>query len=490
MFFDAFKDKDTLGIFLFILGIIYLLFVTYIGISMFSIWFDETFSMMLVTLPFSQAIEIALNDVHPPLYYIILKLFVKIFSSFIPLEIISRLVSTIPMYLIVILSYKKVRKMFDWLTAGLFTLCIITMPQLMLYSVEIRMYSWGLFFITASFIYAYDIYKNGFDLKNMGILTFLTICSAYTHYFSAIASFSIYLYLLIFLIRNRREYLKYFFTSTAISILAYVPWIFIVFNQYSLIQNRLWIDPISFKTIISYVYYVLSPANILVRGDEILSPTILGTIFLIIFIFLVFKVKDKYSINGILILVSVVLIGVLISITVKPFFHARYMIPSLGCFWLAFSILLSKIYDNKKLFIPILIFVLIIGAVGCVYFINIESQLASDTQKEFSEINDVIGSGNIVAVDNGNMYVELLGYYSKDNHYLCWIENFSQSLYQALDDPGIKGEIEAGSHVFYIDYDQENIDELQKYNLTLEFKGEYTDYSLGNNPFRIYEIIP
>ena len=196
------SEEDKLGIILFIIGIIFLVITTYIGLTKIGLWYDEFYSIAFCKLSISEMIDLGSRDVHPLLYYFIFKVFLKIFA-FLDAAVVGKIVSLVPIYLIGLLSITKVRKNFGYLTAGIFFLCITTMPQLMIYSVEIRMYSWGLFFVTASFIYMYDICKNP-NLKNWSILTFLTICSAYTHYFSGIASFGIYLVLLIYLVKNNK----------------------------------------------------------------------------------------------------------------------------------------------------------------------------------------------------------------------------------------------------------------------------------------------
>ena len=90
---------------------------------------------------------------HPPLYYLILKIFSNVFiylnisKNYI---IIGRITSLLPFYLLFIISLTKIRKEFGWLTAGLFALSVKTMPQLINFTVEIRMYGWAMFFVTTS----------------------------------------------------------------------------------------------------------------------------------------------------------------------------------------------------------------------------------------------------------------------------------------------------------------------------------------------------
>ena len=101
------------------------------------------------------------------------------------------------------------------------------MPQLMNFYTQLRMYSWALFFVTASFVYIWEIINNESSYKNWGVLILLTICSVYTHYFSGIASFILYLFLFVYLIKNNKKDLKKWIFATVVPILAFMPWCFI-----------------------------------------------------------------------------------------------------------------------------------------------------------------------------------------------------------------------------------------------------------------------
>ena len=479
------SNEDNLGIILFIIGIIFLLITTYTGLTKIGLWYDELYSIAFAQLPISDMLFIGPKDVHPILYYLIFKSFTKILT-FLDIGVVGKIVSLIPIYLIGILSMTKVKKNFGYLTAGLFFLCITSMPQLMIYSVEVRMYSWGLFFMTASLIYSYEIIKNNSNLKNWAILTILTIGSAYTHYFSAVGSFSIYVLLFIYLFKNNKERLKYWFLSAVISVIVFLPWTLIVLNQMATYESGYWINPITLNTLISYVYFVLSPATFFIQANELVSPTILGSIFLLMFLYLIYKVRDKFAIASIAAFIMVPIIGALLSLAVQPCFHQRFLIPSLGCLWLGFSILMAKIYENKKLFYIILCFILIIGVIGCVNFINIQTQDSTDTEIEMNSLNKVVGNGNVMIVDFFPIFFELRGYLLPNNHYLSFNEDIGMHVKEVINDPGIQSEIAGGSKVYYIDGGYENIDEVRAQGINLEEIG--FNQPLKNNSFKIYKI--
>ena len=74
------KYDDKLGFGLASIGILILLCVSYFGLTHLNTWHDEIFSMWISTLPFDQFWVAVIQDVHPPLYYLIYKIFINIFN--------------------------------------------------------------------------------------------------------------------------------------------------------------------------------------------------------------------------------------------------------------------------------------------------------------------------------------------------------------------------------------------------------------------------
>lgn len=459
------NDEDKLGAILFVISIIALIYVSYIGFTRLGIWYDEIYSLGIVKSPFNEFLNFAFLDVHPPLYYLIYKVFYKIGALFgINPIIVGKFVSLLPLYLTVGLSATKVRKNFGYLTAGLFAFCIVTMPQLMNFAVELRMYSWGLFFVTASFIYAYDILNNTGKLKNWIILTILTIASAYTHYFSAAASFVIYGVLLLHLIKNNEKELKKWIISAVICVLSFAPWLFILKQQVATVSSNYWIAPITFERVLGYVWFVFSPDNLVIAGNEIATFSILGLLLVMGVIILLAKSSKSefnqlYGIYGILIAVAIPIIGIILSLILRPVFHPRYMIPILGCLWLGVAILFGKTFSSKKIFIPIFLVILLVACIGCVNFTQTQiNDQIHDTNKT-NMIYETFGSGNLIIYDAFVPYFEMKSYYMPDNHNFILtvtkdknFNNTADQISSVLADPGIQNEIAQGSKVYFISY--------------------------------------
>ena len=427
------NNLEKIGIILFILSIIYLIISSYIGIFEANMWYDELYSLNMANMPIVSMITAGANNVHPLLYYFILKIFVKIFGlfSFENLEIIGVIVSLIPFYLLLILSLTKIRKNFGLLCSGIFSLCIISMPQLLRYSIEVRMYGWALFFLTASYVYIYEINKES-DLKKWIILTVLTICSCYTHYFAAVASFCLYMVFLIHILSKNRELLKMWLFSGITVVLSYIPWIPPLINQIHNVGSSYWIDPISANTIIGYIYYIFSPLHNYINGNSVIYPDIIGTILLITFIILtIHYIKNideeigKFPIYGLIAAILVPIIGVIISVLYSPIFFMRYMLPIFGIIWLSFSIFLDNIKDKKAFFTIALIIILIIGTINLANFISTENTNYHEelAQKEVYYQN--IPAGSIIVYDGFNSYIK--SNVLKNNYTSIFLENLQQT---------------------------------------------------------------
>ena len=153
------KWKNGCGILSLILGILSF-FVCLLQAFGQDIWFDEVFSVNFIQHSYKEIAALTGKDVHPPLYYWYLKLFHDIGKVLVPAAssiVLCKLASMLPFVGIFVYTLTAIRKNFGLHTAGLFWFLIMTMPQISNYTVEIRMYSLALFFITAAFVHSYEL---------------------------------------------------------------------------------------------------------------------------------------------------------------------------------------------------------------------------------------------------------------------------------------------------------------------------------------------
>ena len=121
-----------------------------------NLWFDEAYSVGMARQTFADIWTIGGNDVHPVLYYWILHIAYLITGGSI---MAYRLVSVIPIAIIIILGYTHIRKDFGEKQGFIFSFLAVFLPVMATYAIEIRMYSWAMLTVTILAIYAYRLAK-------------------------------------------------------------------------------------------------------------------------------------------------------------------------------------------------------------------------------------------------------------------------------------------------------------------------------------------
>ncbi len=424
MDFKVLKDKsfeNNLGIIFFICSLIFILIMILLSFNR-SIWSDEALTLDIINQSYFGMIQLTASDVHPPLYYIIIKTTLIIINFFkIPFDeiICGKLVSVFPFMLLALFSVIKLRKEWNYLTIGLFMFTITSMPQLMMWGTDLRMYSWAMFFVTLTFIYTFDVLKN-FDKKSWILLTILGLLAAYTHYFAAVAVSIIYLFILLNLIKNNSKEIKTWIRVVMVSVMLYMPWFVVVINQILRIKNNYWIQAINFKSIISYFYFITSPSSYydliyLTSFDFYGSLLLLGIIILVI---LMFKLDDKteydyFALMGVLIPIFTALFGVIVSFLLRPVFVDRYLFPALGCFWFGISYGLNRFYTKKQIFLPLILILIIVSGLN-IYNILDYNYNTYHTVKDLEKFINNISDDDIIVHNHVQLY-SLGDYYLSNN---------------------------------------------------------------------------
>ncbi|TMT01286.1 glycosyltransferase family 39 protein [Apilactobacillus kunkeei] len=210
-------------------------FLILISVAYMKLWFsvDENFSLNLVNYNFKDLLYWDSIDVHPPLYYIFLKVFLSPFhGDFIQKMILSRVFSLITS-LIAFVYIKKIINYFEikikWgFSLALFLIIpnVIGIDNMNLSTLmNIRMYSMASMFVAMTFYYLLR-FKTFHRINNL-ILTYISaVCASYTHYYSAfMVGILLISYLIVFF--RSKEYKKsiYILICGFFVMLSYVPWV-------------------------------------------------------------------------------------------------------------------------------------------------------------------------------------------------------------------------------------------------------------------------
>lgn len=431
------KLKNRLGIVLYILAIGHIIYSFYLATSP-TIWFDEIYSMLFAFRPAKELIAFTARDVHPPLYYLILRGFLLVANNLWPSlesEFVAKAASIVPYILIMIYAITYIRKKWGLFTSGLFIFSLCFMPEIMQKTVEIRMYSWALLFVTGLGIHFIEIIDNRNEKKSIKIINAFAIfaysvAAIYTHYFAAMAVFWMYVGAILIIgseyIKCRSKNLDLAHKALkkvatviivgVIAVICYIPWISVVASQVGTVKGEYWISPLSIKAPYSSAMFLLRASfPILAIG------TMLALILIAILIYLLYKELckgkngDKNSMIVIylfLVLPFVALTGYALSLAIRPIFIDRYLEPSIGIFWLAISILLGRAVDNssfQRFAAYLALFALCINAIVDSYdFYSSEAEIRREGQK-FNEMLSSINEDTVI-VTNSDLMQSIVTY--------------------------------------------------------------------------------
>lgn len=194
-----------------------------------AVHWDEAFTFQMVTKnSFWGIVQETGKDIHPPLYYLLVKAITAILGTRL---IVFKLFSVFCALATMLLSMTLVRKRWGNKVAFLFNLILGLGPQFIYFAVDVRMYSLQMFFVMYCALLAYEIMLQN-KPQNWILFTLSALGGAYTHYFAIIPLAIIYGYLLIFLIIANKPAIKRFVICCISTILGYLPWVSVMARSF------------------------------------------------------------------------------------------------------------------------------------------------------------------------------------------------------------------------------------------------------------------
>jgi len=375
------KWKKGCGILFLFLGILSFFVCLFQAFGQ-DIWYDEVFSVNFIQHSYKEIAVLTGKDVHPPLYYWYLKLFHDIGKTLIPAAssiVLCKLASMLPFVGIFAYTLTAIRKNFGLHVAGLFWFLVMTMPQISNYTVEIRMYSLALFFITAAFVHSCELVRafparkisggeNGLtkwwkDNKHWLLFWVYGILTAYTQYYACVAVIAIYIAVFVFYaVMAHKNKIGKVLLCAGLSVLAYLPWLPFFFSQVRTVSSSYWIQPLTWKSIFGCMKYIFLPVSYAVKKNYVLACVmilIFGAAFLYSFLMKRKDAKERFFLlTGLWIAVFTTFVGFVCSILNRPIFVYRYLIPCLGAMWLVAAVVLWDSVEKNwgiLLFVPFLL---------------------------------------------------------------------------------------------------------------------------------------
>ena len=330
-----------------------------------SVWYDESCSTAMIRHSFREIWHItATSDANPPLYYVMLRSVSLVFGSELP---VLRLFSSLGALSLLFLGIWPVRRLFDRQTSQLFCLFVVFAPVMIYAAMDIRMYSWALFFVTGSALYAHSVLEGG-GAQEWLKFTLYSIAGAYTHYYALMAIVYLYLFVAGFMCAKKQNGWDRYFYSLVTAVMVYLPWGYNLLSQMSSVSRNFWINlPTMTSLIGGFATFPLRGTTL----EGLYSLPLLVAVFLATIpgVKSLYQEKSftKPSLLYPLVYLLPIVTGVVVSYAIRPVIVHRYIIPIAGLFLIFLSHALSK--NNSTKLKLVCIVCLVVTSVACNYHV-------------------------------------------------------------------------------------------------------------------------
>lgn len=407
--------------------LLFFLFAACLSLRIFEItqknlWFDEVFSWHLSLNNFYGIIVRTSHDIHPPLYYFILKIWMNLFGdSVFMLRLLSSLFTSAAIFFI----YPVSRRFLSPLNSIIVIALYIVSPLNIYYSQEVRMAAMNLFLNAgAVYFFAKIVFEKnlshpkwGFKkiISDSSVWSYILFSAAalYTHYFSFFILAGLIVYIIIV---NRRSLskLKPFAVIYSVITVIYLPWIPALIEHIG--RGQAWRTP---QTILSaakeYVNF-LKDLNLglyyhYVDLEFVRYLSIFLALVILVSLLKIFTRKEKKDNNNkfllilLIVFVPLVMAGI-ISIRQKVEFY-RYL-SILIPYILIFIVYGLNLFRHKYITYTVIIMIAVINIYGIT------------VQNSFNFKNDdyrgIIKSIETRGTENERIYVE--------PHYNGWVIDY------------------------------------------------------------------
>lgn len=409
------------------------------------IWLDETFSLGLARHSVRDLVSLTASDVHPPLYYLILKCAVLLFPHSIAA---AKFVSVIPVVILIFCGAKFLSKEYSSLSAFLFVLILFSTNSILQYAVEIRMYSWGALFV---FFCAIASFYMVTDERLRFFLLFLVSaeCGAYTQYWVAVTLAILFVLAGIMCIAKDKNSWKKLCVVAVLAVVLYLPWLKTLAAQFGTVSENYWIGNPSLRTIISYVTFLFPYPISLWKIALMLFCAVIMIKNLVLLFNRKLSQKDTVPLLFAFVPFLVILTALTLCILIRPIFVERYALPSIPLLAVFLALALAPFCKKKNISV---VFALILGLQ--VFVLSAKSEY--ENRKALAEFKSVMSEHVtddtvFVPIDVGSHIPRCLAFLYPEHKHCAEISELWTSAYQVPRENLVSDYAEKSDICFVVD---------------------------------------
>lgn len=401
-------------------------------------------------------------DTDVPLYYNVLRLWIALFGGIGHRFYAARLFSVAGAVASMLLGITIIRKLWGNRTALYYMIAVGLAPALLHVNINIRMYSWTNFLITASAILAYCIVQNP-KRKRLWIgLVVCTIVALFSHYFTAFSCLPIYLYLLVSLFKYEKKQVWKVFVCGFTALVPLFVWM-IVSGFFHFVEGdggEVEVKTMSLKGLFEYLFEIDMQFALLIGVLPVIVALVGGIFFM--------KNREDYrsekgfALTSVVSVFAIYLLALFVSSFADHFFSPRHIMHSTAVMWLGIAIILPRInWQTYTAGLAVLVSVCYVNYLAEYELAYRDTPYLAST-KEF--IAQEMEPGDVV-IHTVGMYATLYSCYMPEQEIISW-RDLEEEDFEALK----------GKRVWFFrsDYNKYFSQEItDKYGITEENMGHY-----------------
>lgn len=431
------------------LGLIVFVVLGFHMISASSIWFDEAFSAYIAQFNLLDIARYTATDVHPPLYYWLLKGWTELFGT---TELALRSMSLFFGATSVSVGFMLVRRLFGRRAAWVSLLFLVLSPMLIRYSQEARMYTLATTIaLSATYVLVRAMQSKRRSLWVLyGVLVSLGM---WTHYFTALVWLAHWAWWAIVVAQTGargKQFMSEFFTKNwiiahVVAVGLFLPWLPAMFIQLTGIQKTgFWIGPVTADSLTGYVTNVLFYQNHDYATGWYAVALAIIVAALTVLAFKLYRTLTKQQRQYYLLIAVVAFVPVLLlfAASLPPLassFVERYLVPAAAAFSLFAGITLAlgmeKLKTGWRVAIIALVAVSMMFGISNVYYygnFNKSSNINVSSGELVKEIQARAQPGEPIIAATPWIFYEAV-FYTSANHPVYFIDANTEYVYGSLD---------------------------------------------------------
>lgn len=199
--------------------------------------YDSSYQYFLTRNSLAEIWRLIPTDFSPPLYALVLKLWTMLFGDTLA---VMRSFALVPLCGMYFLAAFPIRRAFGGKASVMCTVFFALSSVNFIIVSEIRPVTLAYFFVTAAAIYSYIALF--FDNRYAYIcFTVFSVLAMYTHNVGMLAALAFYVCaFLTAVVQKKRRHAVKFLISGVISAVCYIPWLFMVVQQFGNVQKHYW----------------------------------------------------------------------------------------------------------------------------------------------------------------------------------------------------------------------------------------------------------